>query len=283
MKIAVIGETWTPVTSTGSGGLGRMTYEHANELHNRGLDITLYSPKGGDFKGKMIESDDVQWKNFDVILDCSHEHKLSKQVHGIPALNLLGDRQCRYNPPNAVVESNYMLKHYPTAKLISAGIDSNNIPFSNNHEDYLVFMGLNVGHKQPKVAEEVANMAGKDLIFIGNGFKEFDEGEKWIILGKALGLICPYTIDSSPRSPLEAAVCGTPTICLDGDGTKDHVIQNVTGFICINKNEMADHVKDLRGLNPQTMHDWAIENHDIKNVMNHTISFMEEIVKGNRW
>jgi hypothetical protein len=279
MKIAVLGETILPVLPYGAGGLGRMTYEHAVEFLKQGHETVLYAPCGGEFEGGMVLSDKVDTGKFDVILDCSHDHFLSKREPHAPVLNLIGDRECQYVPPQAVVESRYMKIHYPSAKIVSAGIDTSTIPFSPIHEDSLVFIGVGIGHKQQDVAVNVAYISGKKIIMINGATEE----RKWEILGNALGLLCPYTIDASPRSPLEAAVCGTPTLCLDGDGTKDHVVNGINGFVCKNKEEMAEKVELLKDLDKNTMHKWAVDNYDIKKVATDTLELMRKVMLGERW
>jgi len=197
-------------------------------------------------------------------------------------LNLIGDRECPYPPPNAIVESTFMQDHYKGARLVSAGLNIDEIPFRNGG-DYLVYLGMNVWHKQPEVAKEVAMRAGKDILMLGPGEHEVDEDEKWRFLGNALGVLCPYLIDASPRVPIEAAACGTPTICLDGDGTKDHVVGGMTGFICRDADEMVKAVGSLHCLNREKCRIWAKQNHDINETIKEMERLLVSVFEGERW
>jgi glycosyltransferase involved in cell wall biosynthesis len=293
LKIAVIGETRLPVLPFGPGGLGRATHEIATELLHLGHDVTLFAPEGSQFDGD--QQDLNGWRQnpaqFDAILDYSHEHLFSQNLNGHPVLNLIGDRECQWQPPNAIVESHYMQSHYPAAKIVPAGIDVDSIPFCDTAGDYLVFMGLDVWHKQPHIAREAAKLAGKRMVQIGpGGFSGtpdylgiLPEPEKWEWLGGALGLLAPYTIDASPRSPLEAAACGTPTLCLNGDGTRDHVKDGLTGFICANSMDMAERVKDLGKLKRENIRIWVKQNHDIGVTIKETERMLQAVAGGERW
>jgi glycosyltransferase involved in cell wall biosynthesis len=176
-----------------------------------------------------------------------------------------------------------MRMHYPSARVIPAGVNVDKIPFSSEHGDYLVFMGANVAHKQPNIAAEVAKKAGKEIRFIGPGFQEVSEAEKWKILGGALGLLCPYTIDASPRSPLEAAACGTPTLCLDKDGTKDHVYEGVTGHICSNSDEMAFWIEYLPDLSAEKMRAWVTHEHSNQRAARAIERLLMLVADGETW
>jgi glycosyltransferase involved in cell wall biosynthesis len=292
LKIAVIGETRLPVLPFGPGGLGRATHEIATALLHLGHDVTLIAPCGGEFDGEMIADDNnYAAGGYDAILDYSHGHFVSKYEPDSPVLNLIGDRECQWQPPNAIVESHYMQSHYPAAKIVPAGIDVDSIPFCDTAGDYLVFMGLDVWHKQPHIAREAAKLAGKRMVQIGpggfSGLSDYlgilPEPEKWEWLGSALGLLAPYTIDASPRSPLEAAACGTPTLCLNGDGTRDHVADGLTGFVCANSMDMAERVKDLPKLNREKIRIWVKQNHDIGVTIKETERMLQAVAGGERW
>jgi glycosyltransferase involved in cell wall biosynthesis len=289
LKIAVIGETRLPVLPFGPGGLGRATHEIATELLRLGHDVTLIAPCGGEFDGEMVASMPAEFP--DVMLDYSHDHDVSRRYPALPVLNLIGDRECRWQPPNAIVESHYMQSHYPGARIVPAGIDVDSIPFCDQGGDYLVYMGLDVWHKQPHIAREAAKLAGKRMVQIGpggfSGLSDYlgilPEPEKWEWLGSALGLLAPYTIDASPRSPLEAAACGTPTLCLGGDGTKDHVVDGLTGFVCANSMDMAERVKDLPKLKRENIRIWVKQNHDISVTIKETERMLQAVASGQRW
>lgn len=282
MKIGVIGEMRMPVLPYGPGGLGRTTHMLATALLERGHEVTLHATSC-EFTGR-IACHEVNPYVYDVILDMTHDHNLSRVYPNEPIVNLILDRECRYLPPQAVVETEYMQGHYPSAKITPAGIDVDSIPFTETPGDYLVFMGLKVAHKQPEVAEEVAKKAGMRLVWICPP-NDLTELQKFAILG-AVAHLAPYTIDAGPRSPLEAAACGTPTICLDGDGTKEHVHEGLTGFICKDADNMAQFVQiaaEAKDFQRKSCRLWVEREHDIKRTIVLHEQTLEAVAGGARW
>jgi len=277
MRIAIMGETRFPVLPYGSGGLGRTTHDIATGLLRLGHKVTIYSPEGGEFEGSITKDVHPEW--YDVFLDFSHDH--SWQFDKV--LHLIGDKECKYQPPCAVVQSEYMRTFYPSAKLVPAGVNVDEIPFSKEHGDYLVFAGANISHKQPSVARDIARDAGKELRMLGPEFEVVTEDEKNKIIGHALGLLCPYLMDAAPRLPLEAAACGTPTICLDGDGTKEHVVDLVTGFVCESMEEMTETVILLGGLDRERIRSWVSQNHNNRLEIPQIEHLLEVVRDGEKW
>lgn len=283
MKIAMIGETRMPVLPYGGGGLGRATHEIATGLLELGHAVTLYALPGSEFTGDLRYLPHLpnMVGEFDVLIDYSHAHEFSRSVPN--ALNMLGDRECAFMPHNAVVETKYMQGFYPASRIIPQGCKVDDIPFSTWHLSYLVYMGANVGHKQPHIAQEIANLSGREIIFIGPGFSEVTEEQKWLTLGRAAGLICPYTIDASPRAPLEAAACGTPTLCFALDGTHEHVKDGITGFVCRGVADMVECVNSLETLDPARMRAWVKETHDHHQSIQEIEKQLLLVVNGERW
>lgn len=284
MRIAVYGETRFPVLPEGPGGLGRATHEIATRLLALGHQVTLYGPAGSKFSGRLQPHDGwLAPDDYDVLFDYSHKHKLSQVFPGFPVLNMIGDKECPWQPPCAVVESVYMKGYYPTARIIPAGIDIDAIPYSDRGGDYLLFMARLAKGKNPDIAEKVAELAGVELKMIGEPALVVDEAEKWRLLGGALGHLAPYTDDASPRAPIEAAACGTPTLCLTGDGTGEHVAEGLTGWACEDAAEMAERVKDLRSLPRDKMRIWAKQEHDVSSTILKIEQLLAAVAAGERW
>jgi len=250
----------------------------ATELLKRGHEVILHAP-AREFAGRVVCAE-INPYLYDVVLDMTHDHFSSRAYPNQPIVNLILDRECPYVPPCAAVETEYMRKHYPSARIAPAGIDVDAIPFTETPENYLVFMGLKVDHKQPHVADQGAHKAGKTLRWICPP-NDLTEQQKWHILGHALALLAPYTIDAGPRSPLEAAACGTPTICLDGDGTQEHVLDSVTGAVCRGPEEMA--VAVGRTFDRHSIRTWIKTNRDVHKTIERHEQLLQAVAAGERW
>lgn len=291
MKIGIAGEMRFPVIPRGPGGLGRTTHMLAAGLLDLGHDVTLYAPRGSEFGGRL-EYGTPDPRPFDAFVDFTHEHDLSRAFPGAPIENLIGDRECPYCPPCAVIETRYMQKHYQGARLVPASVDVGNIPVGAGG-DYLVFMALMHPFKGVTDAVTVGKKTGVRVVFVGPGgeglnLPEYrgvitDDAEKWALIGGALGVLCPYYRDAAPRTPLEAAACGTPTLCHSQDGTREHVAQGVTGYAGLNAWDMADNVRKLAGLDRAAVRKWVKENHDLPASIRQHERILQAIVSGERW
>lgn len=271
-----------PVLPYGPGGLQRTTHARATSLLRLGHDVTLFAMEGSEFEGRLKPVSDYP-SDFGVILDVSHHHVISQGFPKLAVLNLILDQECKYQPPNAVVETEYMKAKYPKARRINAGIDVDTMPFDTFAGDYLAFMGGKDSHKQLAVAEAVSKMTGVRLEVINTGFSHEEEALKWQMLCDAAALLCPYTIDAGPRAPLEAAACGTPTICLDGDGTKEHVFDGVSGFVCQGVDSMAKKVLEVDTLQSVQMRYWVKQMHAEMDAAERTERLLMKVANGERW
>lgn len=292
MKIAVLGETRAPISPTiKAGGLGLSTYEHATALLKMGHDVTLFCVAGSEFDGPMKPGEPNPYL-FDAVLDYSHHHPISQVCPTAPVLNLMGDRECNYTPPSCVVETLYMQGKYKTARIIPAGVNVDDIPFCPNPAGgYVVFLGAFEWHKGYHNAIEAAKLAGVAIATAGPGGNINTPGYRGIVtdavkydlLGNAIALLAPYTIDASPRTPLEAAATGTPTICLSNDGTKEHISEGVTGWACASVEGIAYRIKDAPNLDRVKIRAWVDENHNAKHTMKQLEYALAQVAGGERW
>jgi glycosyltransferase involved in cell wall biosynthesis len=293
MKIGFLGETRFPVVPFGPGGLGRTTHAYATALLKRGHEVTLHALASSQFDGEISQTMPDP-SRYDAVIDFSHAHQVSRNFHDAPVFNLIGDKECPYVPPNAVVETKYMQNFYPTARIIPTGLDIESIPFYEVAGDnYLFFMGILHPNKGYQTAEEIGKLTGKRVLLAGPQFMNaevreyvgpiYDENKKFDLLGNAQVCLCPYINDAAPRTPLEAAACGTPTLCLSGDGTQEHVAAGISGFICLNKWDMAAAVWDAIKLDRKAAREWVKETHALDRTTDQQEAILEEIVAGARW
>lgn len=300
MKLAILSCSRLPSHAEACGGLGKSSHDVAVGLARRGHDVTLFACPGSRFdEGVLVEvrgegqmAQTAAGLEFDAWFDYSHTHSLSKTNLHLPVLNCIGDRECQYDPMNATVATEYMQEKYPHTRIIRTGVDVDNIPFVEDPGDYLIFMARMWEQKGWRRALDVAKKAEAKIHFVGPGGAGFGlpnyygalvGAKKWAMLGKAKALLAPYIEDASPRVPLEAAACGVPTICLAGDGTKEHVEHGVTGFVCRDLDEMAMAIPSLDLLNRQEIRDWVVENHHLNDMIDKYENALVELARGERW
>ena len=76
---------------------------------------------------------------------------------------------------------------------------------------------------------------------------------------------------------------GTPTICLDADGTQEHVAHCVSGFVCEDAGEMVEAVRDARLLGRAAIRAWALEEHSLDRMLNEYEAALARVAEGDRW
>ena len=300
MNIGLLSCSRLPTKRDVSGGLGKSAYDIAAGLAKRGHDVTLYGAVGSIFEhGKLVTVqnemeliDRAAAGAHEVYFDYSHSHGLAEIHAGLKVLNCIGDRETQYIPKNAVVASRYMQQIYPSAKVVYTGIDTSVIPFYPKHDGYLAFMARMNFQKGWDKAVQVGALTGLQVHFIGPGGYGYGLDnyhgalhgmDKWDLLGGAVAMLAPYEGDASPRTPLEAAASGVPTICLEGDGTSEHVIGGLTGYICGDVEDMARHVKAARKLDREKIRAWVEGNHSLSGSVELHERLLEQVAAGMEW
>lgn len=289
VKIAVLSDTRLPTLPDGPHGLGRSAHDIARGLAQRGYEVTLFAGVGSNFAfGQLCEDGDEiiranrisrQPMVWDAILDTSHKHQLWKLRPNWPIVNRMGDRECVYQPGNAVVNSGSMRQMYPSARLVKTGVDVDSIPFFPESNGYLAFMSAQFVHKGWPAVKRIAAQCNRPLRVI----EGMTGSEKWEALGPSSVLLHPSTMDAAPRSPLEAAACGVPTVCLDGDGTTDHVSNGVTGFHAPDLNQFPLYIKEACELSRQVCREWVADVHGYGRMIEAYEGMLLNVMDGGRW
>lgn len=299
MRIVVLGCSRTPALQDVASGLGKSSWDAAKGLADMGHDVTYIGAYGSNVPGTkmvLVRSEHelhgvAVEQEVDVYFDYSHSHMLSK-MSDVPVLSVIGDSETRHQPANAVVATQYMQGKFPAAKVVRFGIDFDEIPFCEAGGDRLIFMARMHEQKGWHIAQEVSRLSGVGCLFVGPG--GFGYGledyagalmgsEKWNAIGHSLGMLCPYDGDASPRTPLEAAACGTPTLCFDGDGTSEHVIDGITGFVCRNVQDMAYYVRKLGSLERPLVRREAQGAYALEDMLDRYEALLYAVAAGERW
>ena len=292
MRILVLSDHRLPTMADGHHGLGVSVHSIATGLAERGHTVALVAHPDSQFDagtlhGFVSESEAANviswqlWDDFcpDVVLDSSHGHMLSRVQPEWPVLNRICDRECKWQPPNVVVNSAFMQRHYPKAKHASTGINLAAIPFSDKPNGHYAFMSTHQQHKGWPMVKEFAVLNDIELEVARNLHGQ----EKWDWLGFATALLHPSSIDAAPRLPLEAAACGTPTICLNLDGTVDHVEDGLTGFICEDWKGIENALTSVKMLDRNLIRTRVERTHAHAPMINRYDELLQRIANGERW
>jgi len=301
MRILIIADTQIPVSRNVSHGLGHSVLDIAQGLHKKHTlflsanyqsefpygTLLPYKPIVDD---RVCFDDEVQrhkklMKDFpqiDIVFDSSHLHLYNK-VCKLPTLNRICDILCEYNPPNIIVNTPFLQKtRYPNAKIIKTGIDTTNIPFYDNRQKSGKW--LFIDGAEPKQGQMIRNMVC-DVYLDIDIVRNIYGNEKWRKIGHTPMLIHPSNhMDVAPRLPLEAAACGTPTVCLNTGGTPYHVEHGITGHICKDEKELQEYLLTGRGeFLASACKNWVLENHSYTKMIRQYEEHLIKVLDGETW
>lgn len=302
MKIAVLSDTRVPTLPTGGHGLGRFAHRLATYLQKQGHNVTLYAGAGSKFDGKLVmDSSELQRAGIlrqgeaDVFLDMSHDHDLSRIHPDWAVLNYVVDAEVRYQPPNAAVVLHAQEKYHPNGRYIPMGFEVGDYPIYAVKKDYLAYAAKVIVHKGYHVALEVHQSQEIPVRFVGERFvndplpswkPELHGKEFETFVGEAKGLLypgLPVKGFGAGAVQIEAALMGTPCLCLDNSSAVEWVEHGVSGYICRDAEEMADAVQDLGLLNAHQMREWAVASFGIEHTLDVLEDMLQAVVDGERW
>lgn len=297
MRVAVLSNCRVPTGARVPYGLGRTNHAIASGLAARGHDVTLFAGPGSAFDaGEIVIHQDERTRTiegeFDVVLDSSHYHVFGLSSPDVTVVNRMGDRETRATVPCAVVETAYMRDLYPGARVVRKGVDVDAIPFSPDGGERVRYVGAMIRHKGYQAALEAARLTGVpvDLAGANDGGIDLPEyvgvldgAALWSFIGGARCVLQPTTIDAAPRLPLEAAACGTPTVCLDGDGSAEHVAHCVSGFVVESVADMAAAISDAVLINRRKCREWVADTHPLRVMIDGYEAALVAAADGERW
>jgi glycosyltransferase involved in cell wall biosynthesis len=191
---------------------------------------------------------------------------------------------------------------FPGARIVPVGIDVDAIPFIEDplpglgrfsREPYLAFCHKIHVNKGYDLALEVGRRAGMAVHFAGERFADValeryhgeidSDAQLYEFVGCAVGLLSPCRLDAGGRVNLEAAACGTPVVCLDWTGTREHVAHCVSGFVCRDTDEMVEAVADLPQLDRVRCREWVADTHGIERMIETLLTWCAAARDGEAW
>lgn len=182
------------------------------------------------------------------------------------------------------------------------GIRVESFKFAPKPKDYFVFLGRMSPQKGPIQAIKIALSAGIKLVmaakvdsvdkryfekevkpliddeqikFIG----EADHKKKNKLLGGAKALIAPIQWEEPfGLYFIEAMACGTPVITLKRGSAPEIILNNRTGFICANEQEMAEKIKMVNLIDRHFCRQYCLENFSSRRMAQNYLNVYEKII-----
>jgi glycosyltransferase involved in cell wall biosynthesis len=188
-----------------------------------------------------------------------------------------------------------MRSRHPNGRLVPLGINVDAIPMGGGGERLAYVARLHPA-KGYDIAFDVSGRAGRALDAVGfdhvgaeipQHVKYHGEiksnGALFLLLGNAHALLSPSRFDAGGRINLEAAACGTPVLCLDGTGTRDHVSHGVSGWICENADDLLDALQDVPLLNREQAREWVAYTHGFASMLRAIEEHAQSVLDGESW
>ncbi len=189
------------------------------------------------------------------------------------------------------------------------GLDFSKFPFHEKAGDSLIWIGRFCHDKGTKEAIQVAKKTGQKLILAGKIDKqnaayvkyykeevephidgkqiiyvgEANDAQKIKLLKKAKALLMPINWNEPfGLVTIEAMACGVPVIAFDKGPMKEIIMNNKTGFIVKNVNEMAKAVNKVDQLNRKLIRQYTLSHFSAAAMADNYEKVYEEVLRKHR-
>jgi glycosyltransferase involved in cell wall biosynthesis len=290
LNIALVAPPFFEVPPAGYGGIEAMLALLVDGLVDRGHDVTLIGTGKQGTKGKFVTTYDEPCSDQlgDPIVELTHAARVDRLLldigpqvihdhsttgpamargraapvvvtsHG-PATGAWGDYLAAAHEHIALVAiSHAQVRLAPQlrwAGVVHNALNAAEIPFREDKQDFLVWLGRMSPDKGAHVAIDAARRAGRHIILAAKCteagerayFEEFiaprlgrdvewreeiTAEEKYALLGAAAGFLFPIDWEEPfGMVMIEAMACGTPVLALGRGAVAEVVVDGVTGFV----------------------------------------------------
>ena len=168
--------------------------------------------------------------------------------------------------------------------------------FSDQKEDYLMFMGRVNWGKGISLAVELSNYFNIKLIIAGSGDLKsaippemstdhveyvgvLGAEQKVKYLSKAKAFVCPSQyIEPFGHVVAEASLCGAPIITTDFGAFSENVIHGETGYRCKVYSDFINAVDNISNIKPLVCRQSAIDRYSIHNIIPQYLKYFNDIL-----
>lgn len=157
--------------------------------------------------------------------------------------------------------------------------DPDDFEFSEQKEDWFLYLGRIVQRKGVEVAVQVTKKIGAKLLIAGQGTLEnkseninitdshvqhvgfADLEKRKALLSKAKAVFMPtYYIEPFGGVSIEAAMSGTPVISSDWGVFGENILHGITGYRCRTLDHYCWAAENIGNISPKACRDWAVSN-----------------------
>lgn len=174
--------------------------------------------------------------------------------------------------------------------VIPGYLDPKMFPFSEEKDDYFLFVGRLVDRKGYRIAADVCFDLGARLIVAGQGEPPVGceyagvvgPEERGMLMSRARAVFVPTLyLEPFGNVNVEAQACGTPVITTDWGAFPETVVDGVTGFRCRTFGEFKRAALACKNLSPRTIRERAVNLYSLDVVGERYETYFKRIL--NLW
>ena len=310
LRIAMVAPPFYEIPPKGYGGIEAVVAQLADGLVDRGHDVTLVAAGGSTTKARLVTTfDEPQWERLgraepellhaarvseilaELRPEIVHDHSAAGPAfvrdrtvptvvtsHG-PATGDWGEYLAAGGDGMYLVAISQaqidLTPELPWRAVVHNSLDTSDIPFREEKDDYLVWLGRLSPDKAAHLAIDMARDAGRRIVVIGKCSEPDEQAyfdaevkprlgpdvdyhgeltleEKYAVLGGAAAFLFPLQWEEPFGMVLiEAMACGTPVLSLARGAVPEVVVDGVTGFVRENAADLAETLDDLGRIDPR--------------------------------
>lgn len=300
-NVLIISDTRVPTTDGKVvHGLGATVVDFARYLKDKDYGVEVLAGPGSSIEDilvddsfkteqEFLELEETFLKDWDVIIDFSHQKFLGGKFPDLPIIDFSVDREAR--PKVNPVFNSFAHKEYWNMKgmVIPSPVDVHFYEFNRNPQGYLLYLAPMHPMKGFKTALYAAKQTGLPFVFAGPGTEKIKGGrgavfgkEKRELLQNAGALLFPSSHEAGPRTVLEAMSCGTPVLCYNYGGAADYVDHGVSGFCAETQEEFISLIPEVLKLDRYGCRRQAMF-FKMTTVGEELEKVLQKVIEGERW
>lgn len=343
MKILELAPLWETIPPLAYGGTEAIVSLLADGLVQAGHDVTLFASGDSKTLAKLHSvyprslrtaydlRDRVPYdclhsavalceaEDFDIVHN--HAGELAMAMSHLIKTPMLTTMHCLITPDTKIVWDNYpwfyntisyaQRKTMPNIRnknfvgVVHNAIDVESFPFSEEKDDYLLFLARISPEKGTHHAIEVARKLGKELLIAGKVDQvdrdyfekeiepkidgkqvqflgEVDAKQKRKLYARASCLLAPISWEEPfGLFLIEAMACGTPVIAFARGAAPELIIHGRTGYLVQDVEQMVKAVYLIEQIDPRNCRDYVKRNFDKQQMVRNYIAACEKVLNLN--
>jgi len=316
MKIIHISVSNNLVPPEGYGGTERVVHWLASAQLDMGNEVHIVAPGESSTKANIIpiplwcDEEEAYQQSYKAILnirpDIVHDHTFSQlfRLRHPEQAAVSTHHNERFKPvPNTIYPTRADAEANGSSTFIHHGLDLNEYGFTDKKESYLLYLGAIHPRKNVELAIKVANWVDMPLTIVGpvrhSGYfcKKVRKklNDKITYHGEAMGEIKNHLLknakallylsswESFGLSVIEAMVAGTPVITSNIPPFHETVKQGITGFICNNKKEFIQAIKELPSIQPTACRERVLQYFTKESMAKGYEKLYHKAIEKNNW